>query len=51
MKNRPESWIHTIALVLMLLVAVGAIAAPLVVTEAVLANFLPIVELVIRLSA
>ncbi len=51
MRNRPESWIHCAALVLLLLAAVAAVAFPLVVTEAALANFLPIVELVIRLSS
>lgn len=51
MRKRVDSWIHLVALVLLLLAAVGAVALPLVVTEAALANFLPIVELVIRLSS
>ena len=51
MKRRPIPWLHTLALVLMLMVAVAAVAFPLVVTESALANFLPIVELVIRLSS
>lgn len=50
MKNRLQMWIHFAALVLLLLAAVAAVAFPLIVTEAALANFLPIVELVIRLS-
>lgn len=51
MKNRAIPWIHLVALVLLLLAAVAAVAFPLIVTEAALANFLPIVELVIRLSS
>ncbi len=51
MKKQPIPWLQTVALVLMLLAAVGAVAFPLVVTSAALANFLPIVELVIRLSS
>ena len=51
MKNRPIPWIHAAALVLLLLAAVAAVAFPLIVTEAALSNFLPIVELVIRLSS
>jgi hypothetical protein len=51
MKNRAIPWIHVVSLVLLLLAAVAAVAFPLIVTEAALANFLPIVELVIRLSS
>lgn len=50
MKNRLKMWIHLASLVLMLLVAVAALAFPLVITSAALSNFLPIVELVIKLS-
>lgn len=51
MKNRAIPWIHVAALLLLLLAAVAAVAFPLIVTEAALANFLPIVELVIKLSS
>jgi hypothetical protein len=51
MRKRVDTWIHLVALVLLLLAGVAAVAFPLIVTEAALANFLPIVELVIRLSS
>lgn len=51
MKSRRIPWLHTVALVIMLLVAVAAVAFPLVVTSAALANFLPIIEIVLKMSS
>jgi hypothetical protein len=50
MKKEPIPWLRLAALVLELLLAIAAIAAPLVFSSAVLANFLAVLEVIARAS-
>lgn len=50
MKNHLKLWIQLILVALSIGVLVGSAALPLVFTDAVVANFLKILELVARLS-
>lgn len=50
MKDRAKIWIRCAVLFLELCLIVAAVAFPLVITEATLANFLKILELIARVG-
>lgn len=50
MKTRLNFWLRIVVLFIELLLLVGAVAFPLVFSEAVLANFMAVLQLVARLS-
>lgn len=50
MKKRPIPWLRAAVLFIELCLIVATVAAPLVFTEAVVANFVRILELVARIS-
>lgn len=49
MENRPVPWLRLVVLFAEILLLVAAVAFPLVISDAVLANFLRVLELVARL--
>jgi hypothetical protein len=50
MEKQPIPWLRIIILLVEVLLLVGAVAFPLVISDAVLANFLRILELIARVS-